>query len=114
MLPIDLAGHPDLRVKLDNFSVPAAARAEFLAATARNFAFIRTQPGFLGHLVFEKLSGPSAFTIATIAAWESEDAIARAKTAVGAYYRQIGFDPAAFMAQHGIRGEIGDYTVHPD
>jgi hypothetical protein len=114
MLIIDRTQHPDLLVKLDSFAVPEAARSEFLTATTRNLGFIRTLPGFLGHLVLEKRAGPSAFDIATIAVWESQDALDRAKGAVRAYYQQIGFDPQRFMTQHGIRGEIGDYTVRPE
>ena len=57
-LTLDFEKHPQLRFRIDNFSVPAAVRADFQAAMRRNFAFIQTLPGFLWHLVLEKASGP--------------------------------------------------------
>jgi hypothetical protein len=114
MPTIDLTRNPDIRVRLDSFAVPEAARPDFLAATARNLAFLHTLPGFLGHAVFEKTGGPTSFNIATIAIWQSQRALDSAREKVRAYYQQIGFDPRAFMARHGIRGEIGDYGALPE
>jgi hypothetical protein len=90
---LDFEKHPQLRFRIDNFAVPAAARADFDAAMQRNFVFIQTLPGFLWHLVFEKASGPSTFNIVTIAVWESPEAIEKAIAAVRAYYERIGFKP---------------------
>ncbi len=72
MIKIDLDNNPNLYFRIDNFSVPDAAREEFEAAMRRNLTFIRTLPGFLGHVVFEKRGGPTAFNIATIAVWENK------------------------------------------
>lgn len=85
---------------VDMFTVPAASRADFEEATLRNRAFIRTLPGFRGDLIVVRTQG-DAFDIATVAAWESAEAIASAKEAVGAYYREIGFDPVASLARWG-------------
>jgi hypothetical protein len=68
---IDLQAHPDLQFRIDGFSVPAASRGELEAAMRRNLAFLETLPGFLGHVVFERTSGESAFDLVTIAVWES-------------------------------------------
>lgn len=43
-----------------------------------------------------------AFDVATIAAWESLEAIARAKERVTAYYERIGFDMPAAVARWGV------------
>ena len=111
MTSLDLTSHPDARYRIDTFSVPASARAEFDAAARRNFEFIRAQPGFLGHWVLEKTAGPGRFDVVTVAAWESQEAIDRAAVAVRAYYQRIGFDPPAFMAARGIAGEIGTFRA---
>jgi hypothetical protein len=99
---LDFATHPHLRFRIDNFAVPASARADFQAAMERNFAFIQTLPGFSGHLVFEKASGPSIFNVVTIAVWESPEAIEKAITAVRAYYERIGFNRSAATAEWGV------------
>jgi hypothetical protein len=111
---LDFEKHPQLRFRIDNFSVPASVRADFQAAMERNFAFIQTLPGFLWHLVFEKASGPSTFNIVTIAVWESPDAIEKAIAAVRAYYEKIGFNPAAATAEWGVTSEVGQYYVLGD
>ena len=97
---------------VDTFTVPAAARADFEAATRRNRDFIRTLPGFRGDLMVVRSQG-SGFDIATVAAWENADALARAKDAVGAYYRTIAFDPAASLARWGatLTRTIGTRSV---
>src|SRR5262245_36089225 len=108
---LDFEKHPRLRFRIDNFSVPASARADFQAAMERNFAFIQTLRGFLWHLVFEKASGPSTFNVVTIAVWESPEAIEEAIVAVRAYYERIGFNSAAATAEWGVISEVGQYHV---
>jgi hypothetical protein len=112
-LHIDLEQDPQLQFRIDHFNVPASARAEFEQAMLRNLAFIKTLPGFRGHLVFEKVGGPSAFNITTIAAWESPEAIEKAAAQVRAYYERIGFNPAELTARLGIAAEIGTYHAPP-
>src|SRR5262245_50560759 len=111
---LDFEKHPQLRFRIDSFSVPASVRAEFDTAMRRNFAFIQTLPGFLRHLVFEKVGGPSTFNIVTIAVWESPDAIDNAIAAVRAYYERIGFNPAAATAEWGVTSEVGQYHALGD
>jgi Antibiotic biosynthesis monooxygenase len=111
---LDFTRHPQLRFRIDSFSVPEAARVDFEAAMQRNLAFIETLPGFLGHLVFKKASGPSNFNIVTIAAWESPQAIEKAIPAVRQYYEEIGFNPAEATARWGVAAEIGEYELPPE
>lgn len=88
-ITLDFENHPQVRFRIDNFSVPASARADFQAAMQRNFAFIQTLPGFQCHLVFEKASGPSTFNVVTVAVWESPEAIEKAIVAKRDYYEKI-------------------------
>jgi heme-degrading monooxygenase HmoA len=106
---IDLQAHPDLQFRIDAFAVPASARAEFERAMDRNLAFIKTLPGYMSHLVFEKTSGPTTFDIVTIAVWESPEAVAAAGERVRAYYQSIGFDLPAQLARLGITASLGNY-----
>ena len=113
MLTIDPDAHPDLRFRIDVFAVPGSARSEFERAMTRNLAFLRTLPGFRGHEVFEKTAGPGRFDVVTVAAWESQQAMDSASVAVRDYYREIGFDPAPFMAERGIAGEVATFRALP-
>ncbi len=63
--PFDPAAHPDACFRIDSFTVPDAARAELEATMHRNMDFIRTLPGFLGHVAFEKRAGPARRSNAT-------------------------------------------------
>jgi hypothetical protein len=113
LITIDIENSPQLQFRIDNFCVPDAARPEFDAAARRNRAFIKTLPGFLGHLVFEKREGPTAFNIATIAIWQSKEAMDRAAAEVRAYYERIGFNMQSEIAKWGVKAEIGTYTAPP-
>ncbi|HSN28690.1 MAG TPA: ester cyclase [Kofleriaceae bacterium] len=98
---VDPARAPGAVYLIDEFHVPAPARADFEAAMSRNRAFIRTLDGFRGDAVFVTRQGES-FDIATIAAWASPDAIARAKQTVAAHYTSLGFDLQASLARWGV------------
>jgi hypothetical protein len=100
---IDVALVPGGVFLVDTFTVPASARSEFEAAMRRNREFIRTIEGFRGDAVFVRAQADGGFDIATIAAWESPAAIARAKERVTAYYQRIGFDMQATIARWGVR-----------
>lgn len=98
-------------VRLDVFTVPEATRAPFEAAMRRNIGFIATLPGYRGHVVLEKLAGPSRFEIATLAVWDDEAAIAAAVVEVRAFYARTGFDMASSLAAWGVEGELGSYRI---
>jgi hypothetical protein len=61
---------PQICFRVDTFVVPETARAELEATLRRNMDFIRTLPGFRGHVAFEKSAGPSTFDLVTVAAWQ--------------------------------------------
>ncbi len=111
MINIDIENNPNLYFRIDNFSVPDAAREEFLATMRRNMAFIKTLPGFAGHMVFEKTGGPTPFNIATMAMWENEEAFDKASVEVGAYFQRIGFDRSSTLARWGVKAEIGTFSA---
>jgi hypothetical protein len=113
VIHIDLQNHPNLRFRIDSFSVPAAARRELDAAMRRNLAFIEKLPGFHGHYVFEKTSGPTTFDVVTIAVWENDEALEKAGAEVRAYYQKIGFDPGEAIARWGVKAELGNFRALP-
>ena len=97
--------------RINCFTVPAAAGAEFDAAMRRTIQFLATLPGHVHYQVFEKAGGPSAFNVITLATWASRKTHERAAAQVRAHYAAIGFDPAALMARLGITGQLGDFAA---
>jgi hypothetical protein len=59
---VDFANHPNLRFRIDSFSVPAAARGEFDATMKRNLVFIEKLPGFHGHYCSRRRVAPRRST----------------------------------------------------
>jgi heme-degrading monooxygenase HmoA len=108
---VDFENHPNLRFRVDSFTVPAAARGEFDAAMKRNLAFIEKLPGFHGHYVLEKTGGPTTFDVVTIAVWENDEALEKAGIEVREYYRKIDFDPRAAITRWGAKGELGNFRA---
>ena len=103
--------HPNRVYRLDQFSVPDGARGDFEAAMRRNLGHLATLPGFLGHVAFTKVGGPTKFHYATLAMWEDAATFERAKEAMQAFMAQIGFDAAAKLAEWGVEAELGAYTA---
>jgi heme-degrading monooxygenase HmoA len=108
-LTIDLQANPNMEVRIDSFSVPAASRAEFEAKLHENIALLQKQPGFEGHTVFEKTSGPTTFNIVTVAVWRSPEAMKNAAEKVREHYRNTGFDMQATIARWGVSASVGSY-----
>jgi heme-degrading monooxygenase HmoA len=102
---------PQVCFRVDTFVVPETARAELEATMRRNMDFIRTLPGFRGHVAFEKSAGPSTFDLVTVAAWQDRAALERAGAAVRAHYREVGVDLPALLARWGVKMERGDFTA---
>lgn len=107
---LTLTNDPNVRYRIDSFEVPAASRMEFDTAMKRNLSFIQTMPGFRGHMVFEKISGPSTFNVVTLAAWQDQAALDSAGERVRDYYKSIGFDMASVIARWGVHASIGNYA----
>jgi heme-degrading monooxygenase HmoA len=96
-------------LRVDKFSVPAAARAEFLEKVQATHALLRTQAGFVQDAILEQTSGPGEFNFVTIVEWKNADAVEPARKAVAALHQRINLDPREMLARLGIRADIGNY-----
>lgn len=77
-----------LRFRIDAFSVPTASQPD--RDVDAYFASLAGVPGYRGHAVFEKTSGPTSFELVTIAAWDAEAAIRTPRDATsGGVYRLL-------------------------
>lgn len=114
VLPADvnrMAANNAQVVFIDKFVIPAAAKEEFMKRTDYNRKFIRNLPGFVRDEVYEGADMAGNTLLTTIAVWESQEALARAKEAVQAEYKRIGFNTAEFTKQMGITLDRGVYKA---
>jgi len=115
VLPLDLTllsnkkAHRDHVRFIDKFFVPANAKNEFLERMRYNRSFIKTLPGFIKDEAYLLTDDSGNLTILTIAVWENEQVVSKAREAVQAEYNRIGFKPLEFYQRLNIKLERGIY-----
>ena len=97
------------RYRIDKFTVPAAAHDAFIARVRFIDGFLHGQPGCLQHGLYEWRLDDGDYGVVTMVQWESEAAMAAAKARAAEEYRRQDFNPAAFLAQWGIKADMGSY-----
>ena len=95
--------------RVDRFTVPDAARAEFIGRVRMTHAVLRQQPGFVRDALLEQSGETGETVIVTIAEWRDAAAIAGARAAVAALHIREKFNPQELMARLGIKAELGNY-----
>lgn len=95
---------------IDKFLVPASAKEEFMQRANFNRTFIKKLPGFIEDAAYERVDENGNIIFITIAAWENEDAVKKAKEAVQAEYKKQGFDLAAMLARLNVTIDRGMYA----
>jgi heme-degrading monooxygenase HmoA len=98
------------RVFIDKFVVPQNGFDEFIRRMNYNRSFIRNLPGFVHDAAYRRNDENGNAVVMTIAIWESEDAILKARAAVQTEYARIGFRPEEMMARLNITLDRGTYT----
>jgi len=98
---------------IDKFLVPAHAKEEFMQRTNINRNFIKSLPGFIEDAAYEQTDGEGNLVFITIATWESEAAVKKAKETVQAEYKKQGFDLAAMLTRLNITIDRGEYKQGP-
>jgi heme-degrading monooxygenase HmoA len=100
------------QIFIDKFFVPATSLAEFAQRMNINRNYIREQPGFVRDDVYERTDENGNFFFVTIAVWQNEAAIQKAKTEVQAEYQRTGFDMPSMLKRLNIEIERGIYQEH--
>jgi heme-degrading monooxygenase HmoA len=95
---------------IDKFFVPAAAKKEFLERMSYNRGFIHQLDGFIKDEAYIQTDENGNLLIVTVAIWRDAQAIAKAKDAVFAEYKRIGFNPVEFYERLQIKLERGVYS----
>jgi len=80
------------QIFIDKFIVPAQSKQEFLERVTINRNFIRNLNGFVKDEAYERIDEHGNFIFMTIAVWENETVLKKAKEAVQAEYKKEGFN----------------------
>jgi heme-degrading monooxygenase HmoA len=98
-------------IVINKFVVPDGAREAFLAEFAEHRRFLAARPGFRKGALYVKESGPGRFNFVNVAFWESPEALAAARQALGAHYAQAGGSPGDLYARLGVEADLGAYAA---
>jgi len=95
---------------IDKFLVPKAAINEFQERVKINRDFIKTLPGFIEDAAYEYTNNEGNLICVTVALWQSQEALNKAKEAVQEFYKKDGFNPAEMFQRLHITVDRGIYT----
>jgi len=80
------------QIFIDKFIVPEKSKQEFLQRVNINRNFIKNLNGFIKDEAYERTDEHGNLIFMTIAVWENEAVLKKAKEAVQASYKKEGFD----------------------
>lgn len=75
-----------------------------------NRKLIKTLPGFIRDNVYRQPQENGDLVVVTVAIWENQESIDKAKATVQAEYKRTGFNMPEFIAKSGIKFERGIFT----
>lgn len=101
---------PSTVFRIDRFTCPLAHWPAFAEKLAFIDGHLQSQPHCAMSRVASSERDDMVFVI-TIAEWKSRGALLSAKQEMAAVYAESGFDPGAFMAEHGITGEFATFDT---
>lgn len=116
MLPQDVTRIPAKETRqaqvrfIDKFVIPTAAREEFMKRTQINREFIKKLPGFIEDEMYISTDTDGNTHCVTVAVWENEEALQKAKEKVQEFYREDGFNPAEMLKRLHITMDRGVYS----
>jgi len=102
------------QIFIDKFIIPAIVEKEFTEQMNYNRNFIKKLDGFIEDTVYKRTSDAGNLVVITVAIWEGTEVLEKAKQAVQAEYKRIGFNPSEFMAKLNITMERDIYNESAD
>jgi len=97
------------QIFIDQFIVPATAQHEFKERMKINRDFIKKLDGFIEDRAYERHDEQGNLTCITIAIWQNENVLQKAREAVQQLYRQQGFDMKTMLQRLNISMERNTY-----
>jgi len=120
VVPFDLSSlaakktHADQVSFVDKFFVPKTSVEEFTERMNYNRNFIKQQPGLVKSERYDQHDENKNLIVMTIAVWQTQDHLDKAKSAMQAEFKRIGFDPQEFYKRLNIKMERGIYNSAPE
>ena len=99
---------------IDKFFVPKTSVEEFTERMNYNRNFIKQQPGLVKTERYDQHDENNNLIVMTIAVWQTQDHLNKAKSAMQAEFKRIGFDPQEFYKRLNIKTERGIYNSVPE
>jgi len=97
------------QIFIDQFIVPATSQDEFKERMKINRDFIKNLDGFIEDRTYERHDEQGNLTCITIAIWQNENVLQKAREAVQQLYRQQGFDMKTMLQRLNISMERNTY-----
>jgi len=97
------------QVFIDRFIVPQNAKQEFVERMNINRNFIKGLTGFVEDNVYERMDEDGNLIVVTVAVWQNEEAIKKAKEAVQAEYKRLDFNMPEMLKRLNITIDRGIY-----
>jgi hypothetical protein len=95
------------QIFIDKFVIPEDVFKEFSERMNYNRNFIKNISGFIQDNVYKSKDESGNIIIITIAEWQDEESLHKAKELVQEEYKKINFNPAEFTARLNIKMERG-------
>jgi steroid delta-isomerase-like uncharacterized protein len=117
VLPNDVAGpsqEKDYVYFVDKFSIPKNAIEEFTRKMHYNRNLIKSLHGFIKDEAIAYRDTTGDLTLMTIAIWQNQECLDKAKMLVQADYEKIHFSPGEFTQRLNIKMERQLYKAYPD
>ncbi|OGU67778.1 MAG: hypothetical protein A2499_00940 [Stygiobacter sp. RIFOXYC12_FULL_38_8] len=97
------------QIFIDKFIIPESSLDEFSERMNYNREFIKKISGFVQDKVYKSIDEQGNSLIITIAEWEDELSLTKAKELVQNEYKRINFNPPEFMSKLNVKMERGTY-----
>ncbi|MBO9583232.1 MAG: hypothetical protein J7574_03635 [Flavobacterium sp.] len=98
------------QIFIDKFTVPQKSKQEFLKRVSINRNIIKQLNGFIKDDAYERTDEKGNLIYMTIAVWQNQTVLKKAKEIVQAEYKKEGFDIAEMFARLNITMERNTYN----
>ena len=102
------------QILIDKFFIPENSVEEFNQRMKYNRDFIKNIPGFIKDEVFVQTVEDGSLIVITVATWENQESLTRARDVVQNEYKRIGFNPVEFYQRLNIKMERGVFQNMED
>lgn len=99
-----------MQIFIDKFFIPQNAIDAFTERLNINRNFIKTLDGFIRDSTYQSTDEAGNMTCITVAVWENEEVLKKAKEAVHNEYQKQDFNPVQFMEELNVKMERGVFT----